>query len=231
MMEIFEHHHCTNLTRRDLTTNLTCESSGVVTRGIHGHSLSNEFAVAVAPSFIFLTAAAVIFNGLLIATITITRSLHSSPNLFIVNLALCDMLVGLGILPFATDFLLRGYYGYGVFVCGLKETVFMFSLPASIVNLFLLTMERFVLIVFPYKHCKVFTKRNIMCMLIFVWSYVICVALFPKINNKSATVLSSGHCHLIFPFAYVLYQLSVNFISPLVCISGFFFAADGLRLA
>lgn len=94
----------------------------------------------------------------------------------------------------------------------------MFSLPASIVNLFLLTTERFVLIVFPYRHGKIFTKNIISGILIFAWSYIIGVALFPIINDRNAAVVANGHCHLTFPFAYVLYQLSMNFIFPLLCI-------------
>ena len=213
-MDMHKHVDCSFNETINITTTLICNNLNIT----HGHSLSNQFSIAIASYFIFLIAAAVIFNGALIATIASTRTLHSSPNLFIVNLAVCDILVGLCILPFETDFLLRGYYSYGLFVCGLKETIFMFSLPASIFNLFLLTAERFVLIVFPYKHCNVFTRKKIIAMLIFIWSYTIIVALFPIIMDRNATVVYNGHCHLTFPFAYVIYQLGVNFIFPLLCI-------------
>ena len=94
----------------------------------------------------------------------------------------------------------------------------MFSLPASIFNLFLLTAERFVSIIFPYKHCKVFTKKSIMTLLIFIWTYIVSAAIFPIIINNNAVFIINGHCHLTFSVAYVIYQLTLNFIVPLLCI-------------
>ena len=92
----------------------------------HGHSLSNNFSTTVAVYFSQLFVVAVNFNILLIRTILMNKILHSPTNAFVVNLAFCDLFTAVSILPFEIDFLVSGYYRYSRFVCGLKETIFIF---------------------------------------------------------------------------------------------------------
>ena len=201
----------------DITSNSTsCHC--VYGHCIYGHSLNNRFAVAIATYFIILIGGALTFNILLIQTIVRNKILYSSTNIFIVNLAVCDMITAMTTLPFETEFLLRGYYGLGRFLCGLKETVFMFSLPSAIVNLFLLTLDRFVLIVFPHRHKDIFTKTNIFIIIIASWSYTLIVAFFPLMLNPNAVDVQHGSCYVTFPLSYSIYQVLVNFAIPLASI-------------
>ena len=185
---------------------------------IYGHTLNNAFAVTIGTYFIILIGGALTFNILLIQTIVRTKILHSSTNIFIVNLAVGDIITAITTLPFDAAFLLRGYYGLGRFICGLKETFFLFSLPSSIVNLFLLTLDRFILIVFPHKHKDIFTKTKIYIMIIASWSYTLIVAFLPLTLNPNGVNAQHGICYIVFPPYFAVSQLLVNFAIPLVSI-------------
>lgn len=94
----------------------------------------------------------------------------------------------------------------------------MFSLPASIVNLLLLTCERFIKILFPFKHGKIYTKMNILILILASWSYILVVALLPIMMNRNAVVIEDGRCALHFTTTYTLYQVVGNFSIPVLII-------------
>lgn len=185
-----------------------------------GHSLNHTFADVIASYFIVIVCIAATFNVLLIHTIIWNKTLHSSTNVFMVNLAICDVITALTTLPFDAYFLLARYYGLGQFVCGLKETVFMFSLPSAILNLLLLTFDRFILIVFPHKHKDLFTRRNIYVVIIATWFYNLTIAFLPLIFNSNAVTVGCGVCYILYPLMLPVYHVLVNFTLPLVSILG-----------
>ena len=42
--------------------------------------------------------------------------------------------------------------------------------------------------------------------------------MFPITYNPNGAVVEHGHCFLSFPMYYTLYQVSLNFVAPLLCI-------------
>ena len=109
---------------------------------ISNQSINQVFSTATSIYFIFLIIGGVTLNTMLIHIIFTKRRLHTISNSLIVNLSVGDLVTTVITLPFSIDYLLHGHFKYGVFVCGLQETVVMFSLPSSIVNLLLLTAEK-----------------------------------------------------------------------------------------
>lgn len=208
--------HCNNNTN---VTPATCEHHQQQHGGhYYGHELDYTLTVTIATYFIFIIVTGVTFNLLLVYTICSKRRLHTISNYLIVNLAVCDLVTAVSTLPFDSEFLLRGHYHHGDVLCALKETAFMFSLPSAIVNLLLLTAERFITIRFPFKQEKTLTKRNTAVVIVISWSYFLLVACFPLMYTRDAVVAQGGRCFIIFPMTYVYYQLFVNFSFPLLCI-------------
>ena len=183
-----------------------------------GHSMNNSFTTALSTYFILLIIGSLILNILLIYVIVYNRVLHSSANVFFVNLAIVDITSAIGVLPFDADFLLQGTFRFSKYVCGIKETVFMLSLPASVINLLLLTFDRFLLIIWPRKHREVFTARHISIVLVLSWLYICIVTLYPIIYDKDAVNAEWGRCAIEFPRHYLMYQLIANFSIPLIMI-------------
>lgn len=184
----------------------------------YGHKLSDGFTIALASYFILLIIGSVLLNSLLIFVIIQNRILHSATNILFVNLAITDLITSFGVLPFDIDFLLQGFFRFSKYVCGVKESVFLLSLPASCLNLLLLTFERFVLIINPYWHRVMFTKQKTVAIIMLTWIYTIIISVYPIIYDSDAIVAFHGLCFIRFPHHYLIYELAANFSVPLLLI-------------
>ena len=183
-----------------------------------GHTLDATFTILISIVFIIISTGGVLLNLLLILVIACTKSLHSTTNILIINLAIGDFITALFTVPVDVDFLLRGYFPYGTIVCGIKETAFMLSLPSSVVNLSLLTFERYLSVAYPFKRIRYFTKWNAVILILLSWTYSILVATFPVLIDTKSVVVEYGSCYLIIPMSYQMYQVFVNFLGPLLFI-------------
>ena len=131
--------------------NININNSNSNTSLVFGHSLSKSFSEILGFSFLTIIVAAVIGNVMLISAIVSIRRLHSVLHVFIVNLAVSDLITALGTIPFDVEYMFRGYFSHGKIACGIMQTVFLISLPSSVLSLALLTAERFIVVVYPCK--------------------------------------------------------------------------------
>ena len=201
---------------RPLNTTLTNITSE---RNIHiGHDLSQHFARIVATCFLLIIIIATSCNTILIATIITVERLHSFMHVFIVNMAISDLITSLGSIPFDVEYMLRGYFSRGYLACGIMHTTFLISLPSSVLSLLLITAEQFISIVYPCR--EIITRSRVIASLILTWSYTLVVALFPMLYSKNAVVVTNGNCFLRFPPGYHMFQVVVNFIIPTMFIIG-----------
>ena len=183
------------------------------------YNFSNCFTTSLAVCFMTLMIGGIFFNLVLGYTIITVKKLRTLSNVFIINLAISDFITATATVSFDADLFIRGYFPYGIYICGLREVAFMMSLPGSVGCLFLLSIERFVTISLPYKRNVIFTKKNVSGMIIITWSYTLSVALFPIMHNPRAVKVYKGGCGMEFPLLeYGLYQVIVNFLFPAICI-------------
>ena len=110
--------------------------------------------------------ASLVFNSALIAIIAKHKPLHTMSHLFIVNLALSNLLTSTIFVPFDIDTLLRGEFVHGKLLCGIYKLTYIFSMPSAMINLLFLTLDTFFTIVFAYKKKRFVTKRNVAFALI-----------------------------------------------------------------
>ena len=183
-----------------------------------GHSLSLTFATFAATSFSFIIVASIISNAILVSTIVSVKKLHSIPHVFIVNLAISDLITVIGTIPFDVDFMLRGYFPHGIIECGIMQTTFLIYLPSSILNLSLLTAERLITVRYPFQSNRYLTKSKVAIAVSITWAYTIGVALFPMLNKKNALTVSYGVCNLTYDIGYDIFMLVANFLIPLLFI-------------
>ena len=142
-------------------------------------SLSIEASSVLAGFFFIIFIFGVILNTILVVIICIDKNLHTITNVFIINLAISDLITAVSVVPFDADSLIRGHYPYGIIPCGIKETMFMLSLPSSVVNLLLLTFERFMSSLVSFKKVRYFTKTRVAILITLSWVYTVNAALFP----------------------------------------------------
>ena len=140
--------------------------------------------------------------------------LHSSSLFFILRYVFfsSDLITALGTITFDVDFMVRGYFSHGMFLCGLMHTTFLISLPSSMLAVSLLTLERFVSVVHPLRVGKIVTKSKVLGLLVVEWLYVVILSLFPIIYNSDgdAVHIVCGICHLKFPIEYQLFQVRLQ---------------------
>ena len=183
-----------------------------------GHSLSPAFATFTAISFSFIIVASTICNVVLVSTVVRVKKLHSVQHVFIVNLAISDLITVIGTIPFDVDFMLRGYFPYGIIECGFMQTTFLIYLPSSILNLSLLTAERLITVRYPFQCNRYLTKSNVALTVAVTWTYTVAVAIFPMLNKENALTISYGVCNLTYGIGYDIFMLVANFLIPLLFI-------------
>ena len=111
---------------------VTMDSSNETLQFPFGHALGKPFSHMVGSFFLTIMVTAVISNLLLISAIISNKRLHSVLHVFIVNLSVCDLITSIGSMPLDVEYMFRGYFPHGEIACGVMSTVFLISLPSSV---------------------------------------------------------------------------------------------------
>ncbi|XP_064833205.1 neuropeptide FF receptor 1-like [Oncorhynchus masou masou] len=138
----------TNLT--DCTnTNSSCTVSSVKLSPYYQHSLAIAASFTLAYLFIFMPC--MVGNCLVCLIVVKNRHMRTVTNLFILNLAISDLLVGIFCIPTTlVDNLITGW-PFSNAVCKLSGLVQGISVAASVFTLVAIAVDRFRCIVYPFK--------------------------------------------------------------------------------
>lgn len=116
-------------------------------------------------------------NSLVLFVVFKKQNMRSALNLLIVNMAIADLLLTIFVMPYSVVFLfvwLEWFSGiFGLILC---KTIFFsltVSLAASVISLFVMTVDRFVTIVFVWKRCL--DLRNSKVSLVVIWTISIAI--------------------------------------------------------
>ena len=185
------------------------------------HDIPDGFRYTYLTLMLIILLMIILCNVTLIVVICWYKKLHTTTNVFITNLAIGDLFLAIAVIPFDFDRLLRGYFAFNVKVCEFSNTAFFLSLPASAVNLSIMTFERFCAIRFPLQHRtgRMFTKKRNIAILVCSWLYIAITASLPVMGWRSnRTTILMGECWFFFEMEYAVFLLVVNFVFPLLFI-------------
>ena len=130
------------------------------------------------------------------------------------NLALSDLLVGLVAMPMDIAFLVTDKFTNSIPFCTAHMSSIYTFIGLSVVNLFLLSMERFDAIVSPFEHDRRFTKSRIYVCIAFTWIFMILFGFLPFVTMKN---IDREHfqCRMkqVFPLVYRKLFLSIVLLS------------------
>ena len=137
-------------------------------------------------ALIFINLLALSGNLLVIFVILLTKELRrKESNWFVLNLALADLLVSLTVIPASLDTVINGHFRFGT---SFKEFIgfanFLFCI-CSIMNLLLLSVDRWFAIAKPFRYLQVITPKKASTACLFVWFYSMLCALPPKFGISS----------------------------------------------
>ncbi|XP_006866380.1 PREDICTED: 5-hydroxytryptamine receptor 6 [Chrysochloris asiatica] len=179
-----------------------------------GPGVNGWLAVALC-TVIALTAAA---NSLLIVLICTQPALRNTSNFFLVSLFTSDLMVGLVVMPPA---MLNALYGRWVLARGLCLLWAAFDVmccSASILNLCLISLDRYLLILSPLRYKLRMTPPRALALVLGAWSLAALASFLPlllgwhELGRARAPAL--GQCRLLASLPFVLVASSLTFFLP-----------------
>lgn len=165
-----------------------------------------------------IMAAIVIGNGLVVVAISVDKSLKGLQNWFVASLAVSDLLVGLFIMPLSLANELMGYWYFGDTICELWLSTDVLLCTASILNLCLISLDRYWSITRAITYIKQRTRNRAILMISIVWLLSMTICFPPLVGWKRPQPMLSGYplCILSEEPGYVVYSSIGSFYLPLV---------------
>ncbi|TEA33592.1 hypothetical protein DBR06_SOUSAS3910156 [Sousa chinensis] len=164
---------------------------------------------------ITLTAAA---NSLLIALICTQPTLRNTSNFFLVSLFTSDLMVGLVVMPPA---MLNALYGRWVLARGLCLLWAAFDVmccSASILNLCLISLDRYLLILSPLRYKLRMTPPRALALVLSAWGLAALASFLPLLLGwhelGRARAPAPGQCRLLASLPFVLVASGLTFFLP-----------------
>lgn len=174
--------------------------------------------IAVATALIVVT---VFGNILVIMSVVQYPPLRSVPNIFIVSLAVADLMVAIGVLPLNVVYNVTGVWLFGGVVCKLWLTCDVLCCTASILNLCAIALDRYRAITQPIAYAQKRTVSRVMWTVALVWIASAVISSPPLIGWNDWPDVFDEHtaCALTTHPGYVLYSSMGSFYIPLVVMS------------
>ncbi|PFX25660.1 Beta-2 adrenergic receptor [Stylophora pistillata] len=188
--------------------------------------LPSSFVYPVATCYILIVAVAVIGNIMVCSAILINKNLRKMPtNVFIFSLASSDLLTATLSVPFDIEGLFLGWvWNHGEAMCKAWITVYLITVPTSILTLLAVSVDRYKSLSDPlnrYRRLGFMTHKRGIVINLMIWLYSILFALLPIMGwRTSHNFVLDNACLFPFPPVYHVLSSSLNFILPLIIACG-----------
>ncbi|XP_017213583.1 trace amine-associated receptor 13c-like [Danio rerio] len=169
--------------------------------------------------FSLLSAWTVFLNLLVIISISHFKKLHTPTNMIILSLAVTDMFVGLIVIPVKAIKLIERCWYFGDTFCGLFIIIIGVIFSASLSNLVLIAVDRYVAVCHPLLYPQKITMAKMLMSICLSWLYYSAYNTALIINNgyfdtSNRTDMCNGECPVMVSFSWILTDLSMCFIFP-----------------
>lgn len=194
-------------------TGLSLEETSMIINVTIDQSPTILKSVLVGSLLSLIACATIVGNLLVILSVCVDRHLHSPPNILIVNLAVSDLLVGLLVMPFAIAQLVGRPWIWIDFICDFYISADVFCCTASIMNLCMISVDRYLAITRPFKYARKRTPRLMLLMVVIVWIIGAFISISPLIWGN---VHVDNLCLVSQYKLYTIYSTGGAFYLPLV---------------
>ncbi|XP_059401397.1 trace amine-associated receptor 13c-like [Carassius carassius] len=164
--------------------------------------------------FSLLSAWTVFLNLLVIISISHFKKLHTPTNLLILSLAVADMLVGLIVMPIEATRLIETCWYFGDTFCRLFLTIMGLLFSASLGNLVLIAIDRFVAVCHPLLYPQKITTTKTLIIVSLCWfcSSAYNTAIVTSISHKKYACY--GECTIMITSDWTVIDLFFSFLIP-----------------
>lgn len=172
--------------------------------------------IAQASFVIFILILDVCGNCLVIGAILRYRRLRTITNYFIISLAVSDLLIAALSMPFRIHHTLNSLcWDLGITVCEFWIFVDLLCSCASITNLSLISIDRFLALTFPLSYRSLMTKRRGIGAIALVWGYSGLIASLSFMNwSENASTIANSECMKSDKYYYT-FAITAGFFLPL----------------
>lgn len=169
-------------------------------------------------SLIVLSCSLIIFgtilgNVLVCIAVAIVRKLRTPSNLLIVSLAVSDLLVAILVMPFAVTYEVMGRWELGQTFCDAWTSLDVMLCTASILNLCMISVDRYSVITRPLQYAMKRTPRRMAMMIAAVWVTSAVITIPPLFGWQSEPEV--GQCSVSQEIGYQFYATIGAFYLPL----------------
>ncbi|XP_053155675.1 alpha-2Da adrenergic receptor-like [Hemicordylus capensis] len=149
-------------------------------------------------------------NMLVVLAVYTSRALRAPQNLFLVSLAVADILVATLVIPFSLANEVMGYWCFGSFWCSLYLSLDVLFCTASIMHLCAISLDRYWAVTRAARYNLKRSPRRIKCMIGAVWAIAAFVSLPPLFKSTH----QDWKCELHDDTWYVLASCTASFYAP-----------------
>ncbi|KAF3429553.1 hypothetical protein E2986_01674 [Frieseomelitta varia] len=150
-----------------------------------GYTLPHIILASVLATLLMIVI--VVGNMLVIIAIATEKALKNIQNWFIASLAVADFFLGLVIMPFSLANEIMGYWIFGYWWCDIYSAMDVLLCTASIMNLCLISLDRFWSITQAVDYLKKRTPARAALMITLVWLLSALVCIPPLLGWKRPT--------------------------------------------
>ncbi|XP_068097849.1 5-hydroxytryptamine receptor 6 [Hyperolius riggenbachi] len=199
--------------------------------GLYSHGASpNGRRVLMAVFLSIIILLTTLGNSLLILLIFTQRSLRNTSNYFLVSLFMSDLMVGLVVMPPAMLNELYGRWILDTEFCCIWYSFDVMCCSASILNLCVISLDRYLLIISPLKYKLRMTSCRALGLILATWTLAALASFLPielgwheqdfMVQASNLTSVSEEkQCRLTVSLPYALIASCLTFFLPSVAIS------------
>nr|XP_055063787.1 trace amine-associated receptor 13c-like [Misgurnus anguillicaudatus] len=164
--------------------------------------------------FSVLSVWTVFMNLLVIISICHFKKLHTPTNMLILSLAVADLLVGLIVMPLEAIRLIETCWYFGDTFCRLFLIIMGLLFSASLSNLVLIAVDRYVAVCHPLLYPQKITMTRTITIICVSWffSSAYNIAIVFSISHRKYTCY--GECTIMSAFAWTIADLFLSFLLP-----------------
>ncbi|XP_036451439.1 trace amine-associated receptor 6-like [Colossoma macropomum] len=161
----------------------------------------------------------VLFNLLVIISISHFKQLHTPTNMLILSLAVADLLVGLFVMPLKTMQLFDSCWYLGKLACSISEIITGLLVLASLYNLVFIAVDRYVAITDPMFYSRTITVYKMSVCIFLGWTFcLLYVIIFMYFNDhltpSQMYTRCYGECIVFVQFSWVIANMLFFFLVP-----------------
>ncbi|XP_059050545.1 5-hydroxytryptamine receptor 1-like [Achroia grisella] len=202
-----------NITSLNSTVNWTVFDDNNTDVHIKHKKYSTAVSILLATVFMIVIIGTVVGNILVCVAVCLVRKLRRPSNYLIVSLAVSDLCVAIIVMPIAMVYDIMGTWPFGPIICDFWVSSDVLSCAASILNLCMISVDRYYAITKPLEYGVKRTPRRMFFCVFIVWMSAAFISLPPVLilgNEKSETSCSVSQNKV-----YQIYATLGSFYIPL----------------